>query len=82
MNNLEYIRSLSLEELALLLVRPYHDTIIDESCDGEPIEIDDGGYITPDGSRYWDFESAICNVIAWLKQETGLNISVYGLYRL
>lgn len=82
MNNLEYIRSLPLKELAFLLVLPYHDTIIDENCNGESIEFDDDVYITPDGSRYWGFESAIYNVIAWLKQESEPNISVYDLYRL
>lgn len=82
MNNLEYIRSLSLEELAGLLVHLHHDVIINEDCNGEPIEFDDDVYITPDGSRYWDFESAIYNVIAWLKQESEPNISVYDLYRL
>lgn len=82
MDNLEYIRSLSLEELAGLLVHPYHDVIIDEDCNGEPIEFDDDVYITPDGSRYWDFESARRNVIAWLNQEAELNISTTDLYRL
>lgn len=82
MNNLEYIRSLSLEELAGLLVHPHHDVIIDENCDGEPIELDDDGYIIPDGSWYWDFESARHNVIAWLKQEVDPNASVCDLYRL
>lgn len=77
MDNLEYIRSLSLEELAGLLVRPHHDVIIDEHFDGETIELDDDGYITPDGSWYWDFESAMNHVIAWLKQETESNIDVH-----
>lgn len=82
MDNLEYIRSLSLEELAGLLVHPHHDVIIDEHFDGETIELDDAGYIIPDGSWYWDFESARRNVAAWLKQETELNISTTDLYRL
>ena len=82
MNNLEYIRQLSLEELAWLLVRPCHDVLIDENCDGESIEFDDDGYITFDGSWYWDFESAMNHVIAWLKQETESNIDVHDSYHL
>lgn len=82
MNNLEYIHSISLEELAELLVRPHHGIVIDEDCNGEPMELDDDGYITPDGSWYWDFESARRNVIAWFNQEAELNISTTDLYRL
>ena len=75
MDNLEYIHSLLLEELAGLLVHPHHDVIIDEDCNYD-------GYITPDGNWYWDFESARRNVIAWLNQEAELNISTTDLYRL
>lgn len=82
MNNLEYIRSLSLKEFAGLLVHPHHDITIDEDYNGEPMGLDNDGYITPDGSWYWDFESARRNVIAWFNQEAELNISTTDLYRL
>jgi len=69
MKNHEYIRKLSVKELAKLLVHAEEVNEGDEGMDGEWCDCYITHYTIPDGSYCYDFDDAVKYTIDWLNAD-------------
>lgn len=69
MKNHQYIRNLSVKELAKLLVKEEEHDEGDYDCDDNPISFYVTRYLIPDGSYSYDFDDAVKYTIDWLNAE-------------
>lgn len=67
--NHQYIRGLSVKELAEMLVKTEEVNEGDERMDGETYDWYITYFICPDGIRCYDFEDAIKHTIDWLNSD-------------
>lgn len=69
MKNHQYIRSLSVKELAKMLVRAEEVNEGDEGIDGEWQDFYVTHYYIPDGGWCYDFDDAVLYTIDWLNAD-------------
>ena len=69
MKNHQYIRQLSVKELAKLLVKEEEVNEGDYDYDDEPCDYYVTHYVIPDGSYCYNFEDAVKYTIDWLNSE-------------
>lgn len=65
--NYDYLKSLSLEEMADRNIQYVTSVDIDYDYDENSYEVLRGGYVTSDGERFMDYEDALEHEINWLK---------------